>query len=113
MAKKLTMAEKRKLAAKRKAAKAKSGFAESVFVSAMFKRATTKDAYGDVVVDVAYPGKDDVEYNYTVRELHPDKHGNLIANAGCDDTLVCTREELPGLIAFLQKLVPANVTATA
>jgi hypothetical protein len=54
------------------------------------------------------------DYQYELVTLHVDKVGNIIGNAevgniignaGCADVFICTQEELPALIDFLQSLV--------
>jgi hypothetical protein len=104
-----TMTEKRKLAAKRKKARELAGqFKEAVFTSASLNRAIPVDQYGNKDTGkIVYPGKSDKSYGYVVQNLRLDEYGNLIADAGCDDTLVCTAKELPSLVAFLTKLLPA------
>jgi hypothetical protein len=55
-----------------------------------------------------YPGRDEVDYNGTLESIRSDHFGNIVANAGCDDCFVCTREELPEIIAFLQSIVTSS-----
>jgi hypothetical protein len=98
------MKSKRKIvSARRNAKKAASAFSEKVFRTATFER--PKDEESGEYKPVDYPGQNEACYSYQLGILRLDEHGNLIGNAGCDDALVCTQEEIPHLIAFLQKLV--------
>ena len=109
MAKKLTMAQKRALVTNRKKATDQS-FHEKVHVTASFKRS---DDFNFVVYgsegSFPFPGQNtsEVENYKAVNCIRPDSFGNLIAEAYCGDTaFVCTKDELPQLISFLQKLLP-------
>jgi hypothetical protein len=108
-----TMTEKRAMAKKRKANKAKraASFAGGVYVAASFERkGAVYDRHGGGLRGFDFPGKEELSRDYSyVKRLYPDRFGNLVAEAFCGDiAFVCTKEELPEIVAFLQKLVEAK-----
>lgn len=90
--------------------KKEGGFEAAVHVAACLQRPVKekKDRYDDVVSStpvLEYPGKATLEYSEYVAKLFPDQYGNLVANGSCNSgVFVCSKEELPLLIDFLQKI---------
>lgn len=71
------------------------------------KTTTTIESFisARLVINRKTPPKNTGEYSYELETLHVDKYGHIIANAGGNDVFICTHDELPLLIAFLQSLV--------
>lgn len=78
-----------------------------VHITACLERPRTKEnRYGESATILPdYPGKDVLEYEQHVRKLFLDQYGNLVAHGNCESNVfVCSREELPEFVSFLQKL---------